>query len=617
MVTLPEGSSGPSPKPAELLHEEAVRRYKKGKYEEALGLIQGALKCEETSRRWNDYAVMQLTVKNPKAAESGLRRALELDPKNPRAAANLVVLLESFGRDGEAAHFLGTVSAELVQENREAALLAVARIGNLHLLANQLQKYVSRLPRQDPQLPSSLRGALDRSRNSESLARQCCALLARVPSQSRRIYVDAFGMLAARDPKYKPAVALWRLTESDYAVALAAFHNVFDSNPADLFAESMIIACEHKLHELGPRSSDPFEGIEEYLKEHFCGNPWKHLELGSDQGAYLCCPGWLPLCIGTPGEASAEDIWHSDVAAEVRKSILEGSFKYCSKVHCPHIAARNLPRRSSAYQQFPELEAVLAARECSTNAPTATPLPKPSMLVLSYDRTCNLACPQCRSSFYSASPAEQEQMEHDYKEIILTVAKDAAVLTLDGAGEVFGSQHSRRILSLLTSDQYPNLKISIISNGQLLDRRAIDTFNLKRRLLQVDISVDAARAETYEVVRRGGDFNRLLRNLQFLDGLRTADGETFRIILRFVVSSVNFREIPEFVNLARRFHADSIVFTVIRNRGSFTDDEFERMNVASSTNPLHGEFVEILNSPELRDPIVDMGSIETYRKKST
>jgi hypothetical protein len=40
------------------------------------------------------------------------------------------------------------------------------------------------------------------------------------------------------------------------------------------------------------------------------------------------------------------------------------------------------------------------------------------------------------------------------------------------------------------------------------------------------------------------------------------------------------------------------------------------MNVASSTNPLHGEFVEILNSPELLDPTVDMGSIEPYRKRS-
>jgi len=33
------------------------------------------------------------------------------------------------------------------------------------------------------------------------------------------------------------------------------------------------------------------------------------------------------------------------------------------------------------------------------------------------------------------------------------------------------------------------------------------------------------------------------------------------------------------------------------------------------THPRHEEFVEILNSPELLDPVVHMGSIWTYRKK--
>jgi len=31
--------------------------------------------------------------------------------------------------------------------------------------------------------------------------------------------------------------------------------------------------------------------------------------------------------------------------------------------------------------------------------------------------------------------------------------------------------------------------------------------------MNVDISIDAARPEAYKAVRRGGDFNRLLRDL--------------------------------------------------------------------------------------------------------
>jgi tetratricopeptide (TPR) repeat protein/sulfatase maturation enzyme AslB (radical SAM superfamily) len=600
MATLTLSSS-----PARVLHQEAIQHYLQGKHEEALGLIELALKNEETSPRWNDFATMQLAIKNLEAAEAGYRRALELDPANQLAAANLVALLEGLGRDREAAQFLSAASPELVQKNRDAALLAVARTGNTQRLVTQLIKYVSRFPEQDPELSICMAEALKRARHSGFLARQCFALLSRLPREGACAVLIAFVLLAARDPIFHSVLALWHMNQGDYDRALAAFQKVFDSNPADLFAESMIIECQHQRRARCPTSPDPFEGIEDYLRDHFCEKPWRHFEVGADNGAYLCCPAWQPICIGMPSRASSEDIWHSDVAAEVRKSVLEGSFRYCSKVHCPGIAARNLPSRHSIPECFPELHAVLADEEA---------VPKPSTLVLSYDRTCNLACPQCRSSFYSASRAQQEQMERDYQQFILTVARDATAVTLDGSGEVFSSRHSRRILGLLKRDQYPNLKFSIISNGQLFDRRSFETFDLKGRLMQVDISIDAACPETYKVVRRGGDFNRLLRNLQFLDDLRIKEGEGFRLVLRFVVSAMNFREIPEFVTLARRFHADSILFTILRNWGCFRKGEFEQMNVASPTNPLHERFVEILDSPELLDPIVDMGSILTYRR---
>jgi MoaA/NifB/PqqE/SkfB family radical SAM enzyme len=262
------------------------------------------------------------------------------------------------------------------------------------------------------------------------------------------------------------------------------------------------------------------------------------------------------------------------------------------------------------------LQTVFAAEESGLKTPPPAFVTKPSKLVLSYDRTCNLACPQCRPSFYSAGRARQEQMDRDYEQLILAVAKDASDLTLNGSGEVFGSKHSRRILGLLKRDDYPNLKFTISTNGQLFDRRAFETFDLKGRLVHVEVSVDAARAETYQVVRRGGDFNRLLQNLEFLDNLRSKEGERFHLQLRFVVSALNYREVPEFVTLARRFHADSILFTILRNWGTFTKAEFEQMNVARSANPLHEEFVEILNAPELLDPMVDMGSMQTFRMRN-
>jgi hypothetical protein len=127
--------------------------------------------------------------------------------------------------------------------------------------------------------------------------------------------------------------------------------------------------------------------------------------------------------------------------------------------------------------------------------------------------------------------------------------------------------------------------------------------------------MDAARPETYRIVRRGGDFQRVLLNLAFLDDLRCARGESFRFELRFVVSSMNFRDMPEFVQLGRKYRVDVIYFNIIQNWGHFPLAEFEKLNVANPLHPEHQEFLRILESPELSDPIVDCGSVEPYRRR--
>jgi hypothetical protein len=149
----------------------------------------------------------------------------------------------------------------------------------------------------------------------------------------------------------------------------------------------------------------------------------------------------------------------------------------------------------------------------------------------------------------------------------------------------------------------------------LLNERAFRDFDLYGRVQGIQISVDAARAETYRIVRRGGDFQRLLSNLAFLDDLRSSRGEKFRLDLSFVVSSMNFREMPEFVLLGRRLHADSILFTIVRNWGHLSLAEFEKLNVAHPGHPEHQEFLRVLESPELSDPIVDCGSVAPYRRQ--
>jgi wyosine [tRNA(Phe)-imidazoG37] synthetase (radical SAM superfamily) len=152
-----------------------------------------------------------------------------------------------------------------------------------------------------------------------------------------------------------------------------------------------------------------------------------------------------------------------------------------------------------------------------------------------------------------------------------------------------------------------------MTNGLLFDRRTFDELDLRGRVVEIMVSVDAVREETYRVVQRGGDFERLLASLEFIDDLRIRQGENFRLTFAFVVSVLNFRELPEFVRLGKRFHASQVDFNLIRNQSGFSAGEFARLNIANPNHPEHGEFLEVLGDKELSDPCVGWGSLGYLR----
>jgi MoaA/NifB/PqqE/SkfB family radical SAM enzyme len=235
-------------------------------------------------------------------------------------------------------------------------------------------------------------------------------------------------------------------------------------------------------------------------------------------------------------------------------------------------------------------------------------------VTLSYDRSCNLACPSCRTEYYSATKKQQEQLHNFFGEFVKSVVKDARQIYMDGAGETFASKHSREVLKSLNRRDYPELKFRFLTNGQLFDRRAYEEFDLRGRLQRVDVSIDSARPETFAVIRKGGTLKRLLANVEFLDGLRQRGEEKFWLSFRFVISALNYREIPEVIRLAKSYHLDEVEFSVMRQWGQFSAEEARSLFVFSPTHPEYGALVEVLSAPELDDPIANLGSALEFRK---
>jgi MoaA/NifB/PqqE/SkfB family radical SAM enzyme len=151
-------------------------------------------------------------------------------------------------------------------------------------------------------------------------------------------------------------------------------------------------------------------------------------EIEQTGNVYFCCPAWLPLVMGNAREQPAEKIWNSMAAQEVRKSIHDGSYRYCSKVHCNWISGRSLPSRE---EELGKENVRSEAGEDRASLEQLYPLEMskgPSQVVLSYDRSCNLACPSCRTDYYSATKKQQEQLHKFFGEFVKSVVKDAQLI---------------------------------------------------------------------------------------------------------------------------------------------------------------------------------------------
>jgi MoaA/NifB/PqqE/SkfB family radical SAM enzyme len=367
----------------------------------------------------------------------------------------------------------------------------------------------------------------------------------------------------------------------------------------DTFAQRLFVHARTRIE--GPAAT-----VTDDLRDFFCPEPFESFELRPNGDVHTCCPAWLPVPIGNFHRQRPEEIWNSPAAQAIRRSILDGTFRHCSRMHCPAIVNRRLPRRAELkdrhHLEIIEKELVRLER-------------RPLRILMSQDLSCNLSCPSCRTKLILARKSEQDRLNEIFETVIFPLLSDARQVKITGSGDPFASGHFRYVLKRLSHSELPQLRVQIQTNGMLLDRRAWEELELDGLVESVWVSIDAARPETYAVVRRGGSFGRLMRGFAFLRTLRQ-QGRIRRLRLDFVVQALNFREMPEAVEIARTFGFDAIYFQMIRNWGTFTVAEFDRHFIGSPDHPDYGEFLEVLRHPNLTWSGVNWSNLRRFYEQA-
>jgi MoaA/NifB/PqqE/SkfB family radical SAM enzyme len=346
----------------------------------------------------------------------------------------------------------------------------------------------------------------------------------------------------------------------------------------------------------------------------FCSQPFKRFEVlggGGERGdVFFCCQSWITRSIGNMAEKPVEEVWNSRNAQAIRRSILDNSFRYCKKQSCPYLQRIDGPVQRIEEVTDPELLEVI--REQKVVLPYG-----PSDIICCFDQSCNLSCPSCRNQII---------MENDHAVAILNIQQrleagalaDARLLYITGSGDPFGSPFFRQWLQTMDRTQMPKLeRIHLHTNGLLWTKRIWQSIPASTRELVrgATISIDAANPETYKANRRGGEFKMLLSRLKMIGDLR-ANGPLDYLEFHMTVQRNNYREMPDFLALGRRFHADRVSFHRLLDWGTFTAEEFAARAVHLPAHPEHEDFLNVLADPTLDAPEVYLSNLSELAREA-
>jgi MoaA/NifB/PqqE/SkfB family radical SAM enzyme len=376
-----------------------------------------------------------------------------------------------------------------------------------------------------------------------------------------------------------------------YTEALAILDRALAVRPYSIHLKAAKHAIGLKLDgKLVPLRLEKFIGRDSgYLKRFVCPLPFERFDIGPDGNVLVCCGHWLPTSIGNFMKQPIDDVLNSASAKKIRESVTDGSYRYCNHLECGAMTQDTLPTRDELLR--PRTRAAVARGDFHVDGI--------DQLMFAFDQSCNLSCPSCRTYRIVERVSESIDKARAVEEKLLPLLPTVRVLHINPAGELFASKPSRKLLELIDDEHCPDLVLDIISNGTLFSEEEWNKFpNIHGRIHSVRISIDAACKETFEKLRRLGNYDTFLENIRFLSRLRST-GVIPILNFSFTYQSDNFREMPAFVDFCAQMNADFAVFERLQNI-AFTHEEYRRKAVHHPDHSLYVEFIEVIRGPIFR-----------------
>jgi len=173
----------------------------------------------------------------------------------------------------------------------------------------------------------------------------------------------------------------------------------------------------------------------------------------------------------------------------------------------------------------------------------------PTYVMFDITGLCNLRCIHCPQKYKYINKITKSSKAHMdfeiFKRAIDEIAKkEVDFVRITGNGEPL--LHPEFLDFIRYARRKISIPVTITTNGQLLNTEMSEKI-IDFKVDVIDISIDAFTKETYETVRRKGDFCQLMVNIFSFIRLKKIKKSKIKIILSFVEQKLNNQEKNDFV----------------------------------------------------------------------
>ncbi len=174
----------------------------------------------------------------------------------------------------------------------------------------------------------------------------------------------------------------------------------------------------------------------------------------------------------------------------------------------------------------------------------------PCMIEVEPTTRCNLRCVMCEHTYWKEKPRDLSFEE--FKRII-DQFPGLKWICMTGIGEGFVNKDYIKMLRYLKSKK---IYVELFDNFYFLNEKII-TELVDMGIDRILPSIESATKKTYEKIRRGSDFEKVVKNIKFLINLKKKRNLIFpEMDFHFITNKLNIHEVPLFIDFVHSLDPD-------------------------------------------------------------